>query len=409
MGDEGTSKVDWRSLFSAAPDQTLKFYSPLKSNGKTMVAPPREVFEEGEQEWRNAVVVQFVGRIPNFSLFQRTIKALWGKDGDVDLRPAGHNLFIIQFQNSEMRNRVLESGLWHIQNKPLIVRKWEPGMRTLDFNMAKLPLWIQLSNIPLELFTQRGIGYIASALGNSLYMDRITANKQRVAYAKVCIEVEACKEVPRNVEVVLKDGTVISVFVEVPWMPAKCSQCGIFGHNDKGCPSKKVDTSIHTKVWVPKTQKNVTTKEDEEEGKEESVGEEKRQERRMILEKNVEGEKGGKTPSMKMDKVRSGSVNRFEILQVAEDGIDVGGSENVEQCEVNDVGEARRDEESSSNAHMEQMGKEIAVETRKGRAPASAVAELMKNIKPKKKGSVDKAKKGRAVLTASGGKPSNSL
>ena len=49
------------------------------------------------------------------------------------------------------------------------------------------------------------------------------------------------------------------------------------------------------------------------------------------------------------------------------------------------------------------------VETRKGRAAASGVAELMKNLKPKKKGQVDKAKKGRAVLTASRGKPPNIL
>ena len=49
------------------------------------------------------------------------------------------------------------------------------------------------------------------------------------------------------------------------------------------------------------------------------------------------------------------------------------------------------------------------VETRKGRAAASGVAELMKNLKPKKKGHVDKGKKGRAVLTASGGKPPNIL
>ena len=49
IGEEGTSKVDWRSLFSAASDQTLQFYSPLKSNGKLMVAPPLKVFEEGNK------------------------------------------------------------------------------------------------------------------------------------------------------------------------------------------------------------------------------------------------------------------------------------------------------------------------------------------------------------------------
>ena len=71
-------------------------------------------------------------------------------------------------------------------------------------------------------------------------------------------------------------------------MPAKCSQCGIYGHNDKGCPNKKVDTSTQAKVWVLKAQKNVSIKEDEAEGKDESVWEEKRQDRRMMLGKNVE-------------------------------------------------------------------------------------------------------------------------
>ena len=94
----------------------------------------------------------------------------------MDIWPARINLFIIQFPNCATRDRVLENGPWHIQNKPLIVRKWEPSMRSLEFNMARLPIWLHLSNIPLELFTQRGISYIASAVRNPLYMDRITAN-----------------------------------------------------------------------------------------------------------------------------------------------------------------------------------------------------------------------------------------
>ena len=139
-------------------------------------------------------------------------------------------------------------GLWHIQNKPLIVRKWKSGMRTLDFNMVKLLLWIQLSNMPLELFTQKRISYIMNALGNPLYMDRITTNKQRKAYAKVCVEVEVVIEVRRSIEVVLKDGKVVSIFVEVPWMPTKYSQCEIYGHSDKGCPKKQTVPLNQAKV-----------------------------------------------------------------------------------------------------------------------------------------------------------------
>ena len=68
----------------------------------------------------------------------------------------------------------------------------------------------------MELFTQKGISYIASALGNPLYMDRITANQQRLAYAKVCVEVAADKEILRSIRVKLRNGTYATIHVEVP-------------------------------------------------------------------------------------------------------------------------------------------------------------------------------------------------
>ena len=172
---------DWRKLFGATPDQALQYFPPQCMNGKIIVDPPAEIFEEGVDCWRNAVVGQFIGRAPNFSLFQRLAKILWGAEGDVDVRSAGLNIFIIQLPNSSTRDKVLEGGPWHVQNMPLIVRKWEPDMESLEFNMETLPIWIHLGNVPLELFTKNGLSYIASAIGNPLYMDRITATQQRLA------------------------------------------------------------------------------------------------------------------------------------------------------------------------------------------------------------------------------------
>ena len=107
--------------------------------------------------------------------------------------------------------------------------------------MAKLPVWIHLGNIPLELFTQKGISYIASAIGNPFYMDRITASQQRLAFAKVCVELEASMEAIRSIEVEVRNGKTVHVSVEYPWMPLKCSLCGIFGHGDNTC-SRKIET-----------------------------------------------------------------------------------------------------------------------------------------------------------------------
>ena len=96
-------------MFPASLNQTLSYFPPQKENGKVVVMPPHEVFAEGEILWKNSVVAQFIGKVPNFSLFQKLINMLWGNEREVVIRSAGPNLFIIQFPNVVARDRVLES------------------------------------------------------------------------------------------------------------------------------------------------------------------------------------------------------------------------------------------------------------------------------------------------------------
>ena len=102
--------TDWQKLFAASSDQSMQFYPSPVMNGQVLVSPPNDIFEEGVEYWKNVVIAQFIGRIPNFSFFQKMVNVLWGADREVDLRPVGPKLFIIQFSNSSTRDRVLESG-----------------------------------------------------------------------------------------------------------------------------------------------------------------------------------------------------------------------------------------------------------------------------------------------------------
>ena len=296
----------------------------------------------------------------------------------MDIRPVGHNLFIIQLPNTKMRDKVLESGPWHIQNRPLIVRRWEAEMKSLEFSMAKLPLWIQLSNIPLELFSQKGISYIASGLGNPLYMDRITTSQQRLAYARVCVEVEASKTIPQSLEIELKNGITVHVHVEIPWQPAKCSQCCIFGHGDKDCPMKS-PVQAPEKIWKPK-QVDQTHEEGGEGNKKEEIekGEKEKTEDIQVKAKVVEKGCSSKSPEILVGK-NSGSMNKYAILEFVNENIEV-----------------------EAMAPIGFIEEKTNVEPRKARAASARVADLMKNLKPKKKGPIDKgrnkAKVGSPVL-----------
>ncbi|XVF43321.1 hypothetical protein PTKIN_Ptkin02bG0031300 [Pterospermum kingtungense] len=94
---------------------------------KVIVTRPEDVLSEGKDLWGTVVVAQFIGKVPNFSYFQRTVQLIWGTDGDVEIFPTG----------------------------------------------------------------------------NPLYMDNITAEKKKLAYAKVCVEIEVARKIPKYITIVL--------------------------------------------------------------------------------------------------------------------------------------------------------------------------------------------------------------
>ncbi|XVE61154.1 hypothetical protein DITRI_Ditri06bG0017100 [Diplodiscus trichospermus] len=48
--------MDWRKLFDPDSDQALQYFPPQIIDGKPIVAPPADIFEEGIEIWKNAMV-----------------------------------------------------------------------------------------------------------------------------------------------------------------------------------------------------------------------------------------------------------------------------------------------------------------------------------------------------------------
>ncbi|XP_039022529.1 uncharacterized protein LOC120155005 [Hibiscus syriacus] len=106
-----------------------------------------------------------------------------------------------------------------------------------------------LFNVPLELFSREGLSYIASAIGNPLTMDSVTASKSRLEFAKLCVEIGVNDDIPKSIEVILGNGQTTTVFVEVPWLPNCCLKCNKFRHTDKACLAPK-DTAPATNLQI---------------------------------------------------------------------------------------------------------------------------------------------------------------
>ncbi|KAK8595076.1 hypothetical protein V6N13_015985 [Hibiscus sabdariffa] len=131
----------------------------------------------------------------------------------------------------------------------------------LDFDLVRIPICVHLFNVPLELYSKTCLSYTARAISVPLYMDWITASTERLEFAKVCIEIEACAEIPRYVEVVLRNGNII---IETNGCPHIAPNAR-YGHNDKtysedaSASRKSVQDIVAEGQMLPNGQSTFTT------------------------------------------------------------------------------------------------------------------------------------------------------
>ncbi|KAK8615747.1 hypothetical protein V6N13_017329 [Hibiscus sabdariffa] len=362
--------VDWRKLFGGVREQTLDFFPPTITDGLVRVQPPREVFAEGVEDWKFSLVGQFIGPAPNFSAMQKIVGILWGKMSTVKVSIAGTNLYVFTFVNATARDWVLENGPWHIQHKPLVLRRWEPNLQKLDFDLQKMQIWVQLHNVPLELFSRKGLSYIASAIGSPLYMDSVTASRERLEFAKVCVEITAGVSIPKWIEVQLGDGSFASIRVFVPWLPSHCSKCCTFGHGESSC-------SLVEGLVVNRGQGSSATRG-------EGFG------------ANLNVENLGVDNSVDDGALMEGSVDlQSDVNTVQADMvIPNDGSKKKKPRGRPAKGDKKGGFGSSANKFASLAGSEEVIEgmVRKQRVAAQGVAALLQDIKTKKKDQVDKLK-----------------
>nr|GEW25189.1 RNA-directed DNA polymerase, eukaryota, reverse transcriptase zinc-binding domain protein [Tanacetum cinerariifolium] len=87
--------------------------------------------------------------------------------------------------------------------------KEDPSVCLERIKPTMLPLWVKFRNLPLEAWSAKGISTITIRLGNPLIMDQVTTQmcnlgNEIAGFARVLIEVEACKGLPDQIEIVYK-------------------------------------------------------------------------------------------------------------------------------------------------------------------------------------------------------------
>ncbi|XP_059625376.1 uncharacterized protein LOC132268562 [Cornus florida] len=167
----------------------LKFYN--SSSLSSIIEPPQEIAEEGLKFWGSLHLVgkSFHKRLP-FKVVQAAAAKLWTSHGPTHTILGENNLFIFRFNSSSQAEKVLSLGPWSIAGHPFSMMRWTNQSHLQPSTIASIPTWIKFYNISLEYWTANGLSYIASSVGEPLYADQATAERTKLKFARLCVNID---------------------------------------------------------------------------------------------------------------------------------------------------------------------------------------------------------------------------
>ena len=189
----------------------------------------------------------FAGKFPGMGAV-RNLREGWKVDCTHWIHRSGWIVF--KFQSEEDRWRVLNGGPYFAYGRNLMLKSMPRCFRFGSEDLATVPVWIQLPDLPLDCWNARALSKIVSKVGKPISTDRMTRTKERISFARVLVEVDASKELITVVEVVLPTGVVYEQRVIFEVAPIYCKKCNAFGHGEVVCNKDKEGWQF--KAYVPK-------------------------------------------------------------------------------------------------------------------------------------------------------------
>ncbi|KAG2294406.1 hypothetical protein Bca52824_041075 [Brassica carinata] len=198
--------------------ERLRVEFPNGEDGEPSITIEPEVLEAMNGMWKQCMIVRVLGRNVPISALSKKLRELWNPKGGMYVMDLPRQFFMVR-------------GPWRAFGSYLMVRAWSPEFDPLRDDIVTTPIWIRLTNIPVNFYHRSILMGIAKGLGKPVRVDLTTLKFERARFARVCVEVNLAKPLKGTV---LINGE--RYFVAYEGLAEICSKCGIYGHLVHGCP-----------------------------------------------------------------------------------------------------------------------------------------------------------------------------
>ncbi|KAG2247637.1 hypothetical protein Bca52824_087265 [Brassica carinata] len=212
-------------------ESRLRLEFPNGEDGEPVITIEEEVLTAMNSLWKRCMIVRVLGRNVPLPSVSRRLRELWKPKGAMFVMDLPRQFFMVRFELEEEYMAALSGSPWRAFGSYLMVQAWTPEFDPLKDEIVTTPVWVRLSNIPVNFYHKTILMGIAKGLGRPIKVDLTTLNFERGRFARVCVEV--------NLNKPLKGTVMINgerYFVSYEGISAICSSCGMYGHLVHACP-----------------------------------------------------------------------------------------------------------------------------------------------------------------------------
>lgn len=170
---------------------TLEF--PDGEEGEPVITIGDEVLDAMNGLWKRCMIVKVLGRKVSVAVLSKRLRELWKSEGALFVLDLPRNFFMVRFAVEEEYLAALTGGPWRVFGSYLMVKAWAPEFDPLRDEITTTPVWVRLSNLPVNYYHQSILMGIAKGLGTPIKLDQTTLNFERARFARVCVEVDLRK------------------------------------------------------------------------------------------------------------------------------------------------------------------------------------------------------------------------
>ncbi|GJS41677.1 zinc knuckle CX2CX4HX4C containing protein [Tanacetum coccineum] len=191
----------------------------------------RKVLEKVNVRLEQTLYGYFIGKRLSFPVVEYYARNNCAKHGIKRIMMNAKGFFFFKFDSRAGLDAVLEGGPWMIHNSPIILKKWSVNTSLQKEEMTRIPIWVKLHDVPIQVFEEDDISLIALYLGKPIMLDSYTTTMckeswGRSSFARCLIEINSEAEFTKSITIgipELEGPSFIkeNIRVEYEWKPPR--------------------------------------------------------------------------------------------------------------------------------------------------------------------------------------------